>query len=448
MPVSHYDEWKDGKPALIEEHSLAKHRILREYVEEYIRVLTSGSGSRGQERFTLTLVDGFAGGGLYRNLEGEEHLGSPLILIEAVAKAAAQINSQRRKEIFIDDEYIFVELRPNIARYLKSVLLERHPGVLDSERAVVREGSFDSWLDRIIARIKSRGGGGRAIFLLDQYGYTHATLPAIQRISSELKNAEVFLTITVDWASAYLSKDIADGDIYSHVCNVLRAPADASPRLSLDAGNHVESIPSPSRQRLVQKAFHDVIAAQSNFKYRTPFFIKSPESNRGYWFLHLANHRKANDVVKGLHWRIQNHFAHYGDGGLSMLGYDPKRDSQISRQPCLGAGFDFSDTARQFACKALMDDIPRRIRRFHDDGVTFGLFFEKVTNETPANTAILGEVINELVSCKVLVKRGANHEKRHSSTRLKLEDIIEPDRQTSFFFQGIPEADDPEDKDR
>jgi three-Cys-motif partner protein len=60
-------------PPIIHQHSLAKHEILRAYLTAYIQTLIS---SPFQDRFRLTLVDGFAGGGIYRHeATGQEVLG-------------------------------------------------------------------------------------------------------------------------------------------------------------------------------------------------------------------------------------------------------------------------------------------------------------------------------------------------------------------------------------
>lgn len=60
MSHKKYD-WKNG-PDLIQQHSIAKHRILQTYLAAYFRTLVS---SPNQDILKLTLVDGFAGGGMY-----------------------------------------------------------------------------------------------------------------------------------------------------------------------------------------------------------------------------------------------------------------------------------------------------------------------------------------------------------------------------------------------
>ena len=108
MPRKEYD-WSRG-PAELAPHSLAKHTILREYIERYIQILTR-NGTLPNLR--VSLIDGFAGGGEYviRGQGGKIHEGSPLILINAVRTAVARIDAERKKPIAVDAEYIFVEAK-------------------------------------------------------------------------------------------------------------------------------------------------------------------------------------------------------------------------------------------------------------------------------------------------------------------------------------------------
>jgi hypothetical protein len=101
-------EWEPGSELpIIQQHSVAKHEILRAYLSAYIQTLVSNPN---REEFRLVLVDGFAGGGIYRHADtGLEMLGSPLIMLEAAQEAEAIINLNRRKPVKLDIEYFFVE---------------------------------------------------------------------------------------------------------------------------------------------------------------------------------------------------------------------------------------------------------------------------------------------------------------------------------------------------
>lgn len=80
MPKKPYD-WADG-PALIQQHSIAKHTILQTYLAAYFQTL---AGNPRREEFGLTLVDGFAGGGLYVHADSN----GSIIIISSITAAPA-----------------------------------------------------------------------------------------------------------------------------------------------------------------------------------------------------------------------------------------------------------------------------------------------------------------------------------------------------------------------
>src|SRR5580698_10028245 len=100
--------WEPGSPPpIVQQHSVAKHDILRAYLGAYIRTLVADPK---RDEFRLVLVDGFAGGGLYRHAHtGKEVLGSPFIMLDAVKEADAAINAERRKQVKLNIEYFFIE---------------------------------------------------------------------------------------------------------------------------------------------------------------------------------------------------------------------------------------------------------------------------------------------------------------------------------------------------
>src|SRR5271169_6106421 len=129
--AKHYD-WKLGEALpKIGPHSLAKHRILRRYIERYIEIVTATSS---QEQLNITFVDGYAGGGRYA--AGRETVaGSPLIFLEAVAAAEAKLKAARSKGFRINATYIFVDQNPAHIEFL---------------RAEIQGSPFSNKLDRSI----------------------------------------------------------------------------------------------------------------------------------------------------------------------------------------------------------------------------------------------------------------------------------------------------------
>ena len=81
--------WEDG--ATLEEHSKRKHKIVREYFARYLAIRCQ---LPMQSKFRIAIVDGFAGGGRYK--DGSP--GSPIIFIEELRRAAEELNIKRKSE--------------------------------------------------------------------------------------------------------------------------------------------------------------------------------------------------------------------------------------------------------------------------------------------------------------------------------------------------------------
>lgn len=411
MPKKEYG-WAKGNIPIIGDHSLAKHRILRQYVQKYVEILTRDPRIN---RFQLALVDGFAGGGIYqRSGHAEPHLGSPAILIEAIAAAKLAVDETRRNQIHLLPSYYFVDKnKENIAALEKTLtdhVYPRFPGVTPQ----VLTGRFEEQLAPIVADIKKKGKSPRAIFLLDQYGYTAVPLSSLQLIFQELPKAEVFLTLAVGWIAGYLRNAAQAPQVIRNSLGIRESATEEEIEERLLGGEG-----SNDKLRVVQKLLHDAFVGESGAKYATPFFIVSGESHRPYWFLHLANSARANEVVKELHWAMQNHFSHYGDAGLAMLGFDPDRDLDRGQ-----LSFAFDSFAMQKTEKALLEEVPRRMVSGFGEGVSFDSLFAAVTNETPASKAMLGTVIGTLCREGVLQKRGGGGERRHIDTAIQGDDIV------------------------
>lgn len=370
----------------IDPHSLAKHTVLGRYLRQYIRVVTA---NRKMDRLRLTLVDGFSGGGRYRDSTGQQHPGSPLIMLDAMAEAAATIAAENRtKPLHLDVQYYFIEENRRVFDHLRGVLIEEGHSSRVGTEITLMNATFEASVAGIVAAIRARGSSGRAIFLLDQYGYSDVLLATVRNIFSQLKKAEVLLTLATDWLIDFLSDDKAH--------QVALSPLGVTPaELLIHKDN-------PQWRQRIQLQLHQHIVRESGAAYYTPFFIVSPDAHRSYWFLHLSGHPKARDEMARLHWELQNHFAHYGSAGLHMLGYNPMNDPDVTRQPAFG----FDNAARARTVAALAQDLPRFMHPF-TDGVPFSELFARIANETPATSAIVKEVVLSLAQAGELEVRGA-----------------------------------------
>ena len=104
----------------------------------------------------------------------------------------------RLKPIHFDLKFHFVDIAESHTEYLERVLEERAFGP-SCHNVRVYNASFSEVVDGIIADIKRRQPrAGRALFLLDQKGFSRVEFQLVRRIFNELANAEVILTFAAD----------------------------------------------------------------------------------------------------------------------------------------------------------------------------------------------------------------------------------------------------------
>ncbi|MEZ4860384.1 MAG: three-Cys-motif partner protein TcmP [Caldilineaceae bacterium] len=243
-------QWGDDIP-IIEAHSMKKHEVLKAYLREYIRVV--GRSHYVQDSLTLTLIDGFAGGGVYK-LEGGNslHYGSPLIFLQTAKEAEASLSLERPDRPFtLDSRFVFVEKDAQLLKFLQNALIQEGYGPYFNERIFLMGGEFENKVDDIIKLIKLKGRAWRCIFLLDQYGYSDVTFDTLRKIFPHLPNAEVILTISIDLMTIFMSDSTKFQQLYNNI------------GFSLDTS----SLPEDKAQQ--KWRFHIQHQLEQDFKYKS-----------------------------------------------------------------------------------------------------------------------------------------------------------------------------------
>ncbi len=233
MTLKQYN-WKDG-PDFIQQHSVAKHRILQAYLAAYFQTLVS---SPNRETLKLTLVDGFAGGGLYLHQDTRELVkGSPFILLEATREAEYLINKDRHKPVQLLVDYFFTEADGHAHKHLDKVLREAGYGDRIGNGIYLEHARFQDKADAIIEFIKKKSPrNGRSIFALDQYGYKEVPTHLMRKIFEALPSAELILTFGVDSFMNFAN----DGDQVKDLLDGLGLP-------DIFAGRSIEEIKASDR---------------------------------------------------------------------------------------------------------------------------------------------------------------------------------------------------------
>ena len=398
-------------PPKVEPHSKAKLSVLRGYLRAYFDRL--GGTVHQRDQFKLDLIDGFCGGGVYRDGDGLL-VGSPLIMLEESRDAKERLAQGRTKPLAFDFKHYFIDREQAHADYLNQELVNR--GYLPNDDVSMHVGEFEQLAPAIIKSIRSRQPrAGRSIFLLDQCGYSDVSLRLIRRILSELPAAEVIVTIAADALFNFMNK----------TPRFLRAVAPLSLREE-QMKAWIEQRGDAGRA-IVQRAFRQHVRAVTGAGFDTPFFIKPAKSRRALWFVHLSRHPTARNVMVERHWAEQGTFEHYGPAGLHMMGLDALND-----QPDL---FRFAGDDETRLNAALLESMPPEIHALASETpVSVETMRCMFANETAARFHDLDQVVIDLFRGKEVDILDARGRPRGSGLkRLRHDDRIALSHQLSLW---------------
>lgn len=394
----------DERPPPIEPHSKAKLDVLRSYLRAYFDRLNV---SPNREEFKLDLVDGFAGGGTFT--KGNVTIsGTPLIMLEESKAAITRLNRNRKKPLNFDCKFYFVDKDAAHTDHLRKILKELGYAV-NGEEIVVRNSPFEEEVDNILTAIRSRQPrAGRAIFLLDQTGFSQVSLGLVNRIFRELASAEVILTFAAD---ALLNHRAMTPAYIKMLAPLEFTESKVEDLIQLKNGD--------GGRALAQRILRDHIRSVTNVPYDTPFFIRPHQSRRALWFLHLSRHPTARDVMIQRHWELQNRFEHYGSGDFAMLGWDALRSETLPL-------FNFKEKDAEQMRVQLLESIPAELFSLVSEGpISVDTMHHSFANRTAARFSDLDETLLKLSREEEFVILGPDGKPRSRSlARLQATDRI------------------------
>ena len=392
-------------PPRIKAHSKAKLNVLRSYLRAYFDRLNVNPQREG---FKLDLIDGFAGGGTFLD-EDTVLSGTPLVMLEEAAEAKRRLNEKRIKRLDVDCKFYFVDKEKAHTDHLRKVLTE-HGHDVDDKRIVIQNDRFENAFERILNSIRQRQPrSGRAIFLLDQTGYSQVKLALVSRIFDELPAAEVILTFAAD-------------ALVNHLAATPQFARSVAPLRLTDSqiDDFIRYKNGDGGRALVQRTLRDHARNVTGAMYDTPFFIRPGQSRRALWFLHLSRHPTARDVMIQQHWDNQNTFEHYGPGDFGMLGWDALNDSRTIPL------FKFSELDEERMQDQLLESLPRELFGLvSEQPITMDALRHMLANRTAARFSDLNRIIVRLVEegeFEILNPEGKTRSR--SLTRLKPTDRV------------------------
>jgi three-Cys-motif partner protein len=400
--------WLDG--AELQEHSNRKHKILREYLFDYLMVRCR---LPQQERFRLAIVDGFAGGGRYQCGTS----GSPLIFMEELKRATEAVNTHRAAQglgaVEIECLLIFNDASSDAIEFLKTNVEPLRLNINETTPKLhLRLKYLNDLFEKAYPKIKNLLEQGRhknVIFNLDQCGHSHVNRNTILDIMRSYPAAEVFYTFVISSLLAFLHQDQP---------KLLRKQLD---HLGL-RNNDIEALDSRMSQKdflgTAEKIVFD--AFRNCAPFVSPFSINNPTGWR-YWLIHFANKYRARQVYNNILHANASFQAHFGRSGLNMLYYDPRHDE--------GKLYLFDNDGRAVSKEQLLNDIPRLINEF-GNAMTMLDFYESIYNMTPAHADDIHDAIIENPDVEIITPAGSE---RRKANKISVVDIIKVKSQRSFF---------------
>ena len=288
-------------------------------------------------------------------------------MLEEAQEAYVRLNADRVKPLAFDLKFHFNDVNSDHISYLRRVLADRAFDIPNDKICIYDPSPFRDVAGRIISDIRARQPrAGRALFLLDQTGFSQVDLSLIKSIFSSLPSAEVILTFSVDT----LVNHMAETPSYYKALRPLGLD-------EADVSSFLAEKDQPRGRAFIQRSLRNRIRDLSGGLFDTPFFIRPEKSRRSLWFFHLSRHPTARDVMIQCHWRNYNSFEHYGSGGLDMMGWDPLKSGPLPL-------FGFSEFDLEFLHQELVAALPKYLA---DSGVSLPMSVKNFRTALANDTA-------------------------------------------------------------
>lgn len=363
-PVNNFS-WSVGHPLpRIEHHSDRKLQVIEEYLRVYFDTVVRDPR---MDNLNITLIDGFCGGGVY-DRSGEERPGSPMVILKAIFEAGVKLNEGRQKPLSIDAVYHFGDENREHIEFLRQTILGSQFRDFLGKSIELHHKQFTELLPLVIADIRRRQRQGRAIFVLDQFGYADVPMSSIRTIFDNLPKAEVILTFSIDALLNYLQEEGNPAPVVSQFG--VNEPF-------LRSWQEWKYSGQPGRA-MAQRALMAQMHRYSGARFFTPFMMFSNTDNRHMLIAHLSQSQAARDKMLSVHWALKNTFRHIGRGSLFELGFD----ARLTTETLL---FEFSEADRGNMRRELEDELPKQIFELSGGGpLALGDLLVLIGNKTAA----------------------------------------------------------------
>jgi three-Cys-motif partner protein len=264
VPRPHETIWE------LEDHTAAKHRILRGYLEAWLPIMGSWCPR-------LVLVDGFAGPGVYT--KGEP--GSPIHMLNAYLEHAQQS--------LIKAELVYAFVEQDRERFES---LEAEIGKLTLPRQVkvnFYNQPFDEVFSGILDDLAARGATLAPTFaFIDPFGYTGAPMELTGRFL-QFDRCEVLIYVPLPWINRFLGREGQESALTSF--------------FGTDRWREALDLTGDDRIRFLHDLFKEQLETTCGLDYVRSFEIVTAKST-GYHLFFGTKELKGLEKMKDVMWRV------------------------------------------------------------------------------------------------------------------------------------------------
>lgn len=255
----------------LEAHTVAKHRILKGYLDAWFPIL-----SRHPKADRVLYIDAFAGPGEYE--DGED--GSPIIALNSALQHSQTFQSPVHM--------VFVEADRERCDHLKEVLERRHEDIARTNKRIEIKGPYcrisEELLSETLAKYEhQKKRFGPALVFLDQFGYSDVPLGLIEKIMRH-ERCEVFSYLNGDGIRRFV------GDPSKHDA-ISRAYGGDSWKVVLRQPRH-------QHVTLLANEYKRVLKDVAKVKYVWNFAMHGDGNKLLYWLFFCTNHIRGLEEMK------------------------------------------------------------------------------------------------------------------------------------------------------
>lgn len=267
----------------IEPHTLAKHEILKKYLNAWIPILTKNNKR-------VIFIDGFAGPGEYKGGE----LGSPVLVLNTALKS----NIDKNTEVI----FIFIEDKKKRCCFLENKLKDIK--LPDNIKYECVYGHFSEEITKILDDLDQKEKKIAPTFVfIDPFGIKDVPFDVIKRI---MKNDKCEILIT------FMCRDV-------NRFKSLTQNEDINNKLfGTEEWKNTKDIPELYKRQLEKIA-----------KYVISFKMINKHNQNNYILFFGTNHIRGLEKMKDSMWKVDPK----GDFQFSSFDYDPKQTVLIQQKP-------------------------------------------------------------------------------------------------------------------